>query len=404
MSFFYPMLVDSSYSFFEIASLIIVIGLGTFAQYFFGITYSTLLQADQKLYIYNVIQIIATIVNTIAACILIKLGFSIQIVKLGSSVVFSISPILLNVYVTKHYHLDKYVQPDNTALKRRGEVVAHSIANIVHDNTDVVVLTLFAGVKVVSVYSVYNLIMNGLKQLMSIFISGLESAFGDMWVKKEINKMYSSLELYEYLMYSFVSVVFSCASILIIPFVKIYTSGITDINYIVPAYAFLAVIAQAFYCIRMPYLTIVQAAGHYKETRNGALAEAFINIIVSVCLTIKIGLLGVVIGTLANAFRTIQYAVYLSKHILPRSMMRVINRLLWTIGNFYISTILCKMIIFLCGVEITQWSIWILFGVISVSICGVVTLISSYIFYRKDVVSSLQIMKRVLRKGGCQGD
>ena len=97
----YPLLIDSSYGWLEISSLVFIISIGTFAQYFFGLTYSTLLQADQRLYIYNVIQIVATILNTLIACFLMYLGMSIQIVKFGSATIYTITPIILNIYVRK---------------------------------------------------------------------------------------------------------------------------------------------------------------------------------------------------------------------------------------------------------------------------------------------------------------
>lgn len=395
----YPEIVKTSYSVLEVGSLVVIIGLGTFAQYFFGITYSTLLQADQRLYVYNIIQIVATILNTVIACVLIKIGCSIQIVKLTSSIVFTASPIVLNIYVTRQYKLDKTMPPDKTALNRRGDVVAHSIANIIHDNTDVVVLTLLTNAKVVSIYTVYNLVMNGLKQLMTIFVSGLESAFGDMWVKKETDKMYDNLSRYEFFMYSFVSIVFSCAFVLIIPFVEIYTSGVTDINYIIPIYAELAVIAQAFYCIRMPYLTVVQAAGHYKQTRNGAFTEAFINIVISILLTLRIGIMGVVIGTLAaNIFRTIQYSLYMSQKLLPRSVWEVLKRLLWTTLNFSLIILIFSATLHFTHITIDTWPSWILAGLISVVEAFVVTLLSSVILYRNDLIDAKQTIMRILHR------
>ena len=65
---------------------------------------------------------------------------------------------------------------------------------------------------------------------------------------------------------------------LLLPFVNLYTTGVTDIDYMVPSYAFLALTAEMIYCIRAPYLTIVQAVGRYKETKHGAYVEAGMNI------------------------------------------------------------------------------------------------------------------------------
>ena len=397
----FPLIIDVNFSFIEVSSLVVVIGIGIFAQYFFGFTYSTLLQADQKLYIYNLIQIFATIANTIIACIMIKLGFSIQIVKLMTSLIFTITPILLSIYVRKKYNINKNVKPDNTALSKRGDVVAHSIANIIHDNTDVTVLTLFAGVKVVSVYSVYHLILHGLNQLMSIFTSGLESLFGDMWVKKEYNNISLGLKVYELFMASFIIIVFGCTINLIIPFVSIYTKGVNDIEYVLPIYAFLALLSQILYCLRMPYLTIVQAAGKYKETKNGAFIEAFLNLSISIVLVFKVGIYGVIIGTIfANAFRTIQYYIFVSKNISPLKISDFIKRMIWMVLNLFIIYILFNYTIDLINISINTWMNWIISGIISFMISCFVLFVSSTIFYRTELNKLFIFIKRKVMKNG----
>ena len=50
LTVFYPMIVDE-FPFLYTASLIVIIASSTFAQYYFGITYSLLLTADQRQYI-----------------------------------------------------------------------------------------------------------------------------------------------------------------------------------------------------------------------------------------------------------------------------------------------------------------------------------------------------------------
>ncbi len=381
LAIMYPIIIETTYNWLEISSLVIIIGIGTFAEYFFGMTYQTLLAADQKIYIYNIIHIVSTILNTLIACILIKLGFSIQIVKLGSALVFTMTPIILNIYVSKKYKLNKKCEADNTALKKRGDVVAHSIANIIHDNTDIVVLTIFCDVKLVSVYSVYNYIGNGIKQLMTIFTSGLEAAFGDMWVKEEYDKFRKSLEFYEYFIGIFVSLIFSCAFLLILDFVKLYTKKVTDIEYVLPIYAILVLFTQIFYCLRTPYVTIVQAAGKYKETRNGAFLEAGLNLIISVILILLgFNIYGVVIGTLvANIFRTIQYSFFISKNLINRKIIYVFKNLIWIFFNI---SLICGISSLIVKININDWKGWIICGMIYVIISIIVITISSCIFYR----------------------
>lgn len=397
LTIIYPYIVRNEFSWAESASLVVIIGIGTFAEYFFGITYKTFLMANQSMYIYNVIQIFSKIANTIVSILLIKAGQSLQIVKLGSTICFAATPIALNYIVKKKYNIISNIEPDKSALKQRGDAMAHSIANCIHQYTDVFLLTLFTSPQLVSVYSVYTLILGSLKKLQNVFTSGLEGAYGDLWAKGEIKKFEENFNTFEYLIFSFVSVVFSCAAVLILPFIKIYTKGVNDTEYILPVFAGLSIIAYAVFCLRAPYLTAVQAAGKYKETRNGAFVEAGLNFTISFISVFKFGLIGVTLGTLAaNVFRTIQYAVFISQKMLPhRSIWEFIKRCVWLLANVVIIYVVLQII---PHGSILSWSKWITTGICDFVIAMTVTGIMSIVFYRKDLFRSFKVVKRMMKK------
>ncbi|MBR5429915.1 MAG: sugar isomerase, partial [Firmicutes bacterium] len=294
----YPLLVDTGYTWIEVAPLILAAGVGSFGTYFFGTTYQAFLSADQCVYISNLFLIAATIANTAISAALILMGCTVQVVMLVSSAVLFMKPFLQSLYVRKKYKLDRHCQPDELALSRRRDVMAHSIANIVHDNTDIVVLTIFCDVKVVSVYTVYNLVMHALKKIQGVFTTGTEAVFGSMWARGETDKIRTTLGYFEYAVGSFITVVFSTTLVMILPFIAHYTHRVTDVEYVLPAYAAVITIAQMCYCLRAPYLTLVQGAGRYRETKKGAYLEAIINLTVSVVLVQFIGIVGVAVGTL----------------------------------------------------------------------------------------------------------
>ena len=162
----YPLLVHKDFKYLFVFSLILVLGINTFSQYYFGITYQTLLEADQRQYVYTLVRIITTLVGTIAAATLIILGFEIRIVYLVSSVIYACNPIFLNLYVKRYYHLNLEVKADNSTVKQRWDAFAQEFAIMVNSNTDIIILTVFCDVKIVSVYTVYNMIINGVKQLL----------------------------------------------------------------------------------------------------------------------------------------------------------------------------------------------------------------------------------------------
>ncbi len=389
----YPFIINSIYSWINVASLVIIIGIGTFAEYFFGVANNAFISANQSKYVYNVILIFTKITSTVVSIILIKYGFSIQIVKLGAAVCFATGPILLNYIIVKKYKIIKKIDADNIVLEQRKDVMAHSIANIVHDNTDVFLLSLFKNVKVVSIYSIYNLVFSSLKKLSNVFTNGLEGAFGDLWARGKIESYEKNFKIFEYLNFVFVIVIFSCTTFLILPFVRLYTFGVNDVNYIIPFYAFLSVFACAFFCLRTPYLIAVQSAGKYKETRNGAIFEATINFLISIILVKPLGLIGVTIGTLfANVFRTLQYEIYVSKNLVERSNYDFVKQVIWAISCFIIIFALQK---YLFTFNIINWYMWLIKAICLFFISLVVTISLSFIFYKEKLLASFQLLKKM---------
>ena len=386
LMFIYPFISHNDLNRNDVALLIGIVSLSSIAEYFFGISNATLLSADQSSYISNGINILARIANTIAIFLLVKSGASVFIVYLVSSLVFFASPAILNVIVNRKYKLINNCKPDDGALKQRGAVAFHSVANIVHNNTDLVLLTLFTDAKLISVYTVYYLVVGKIKQLMTIFTNGMEGAFGDMWAKEEYDSFNRNFETYEYSLYTFAAIVFSCVGVLLLPFISRYTASVTDIDYIRPTFAVLITVTEGLFCIRHPYLTIVQATGNYEATKMGALMEAIVNIIVSIALIQIIGINGVIVGTLvANIMRTTQFAVFSSRYILHRSIKAVVRRLLWLIIDVVIVLLLSFLIINKLTFSM-DWVGWLMEAVVVFIIASIVTIMLSLVFYKKDFI------------------
>ncbi len=400
LSVIYPFISHNDLSRTESGVLIAIVGVGVFAEYFFSVTNETLLSAAQSVYVYYSVQSIALIVNTLFAVVLIKAGCSIFVVKLVSAFVFLVSPICLNIIVKRKYKLISDCEPDNTAIQQRGAAAFHSVANIIHENTDLVVLTLFTDAKLISVYTVYLLVVGKVRQILLMLTNGLEGAFGNMWAKGEMEAFEQNFRFFEYLIFALTSVIFSCVAILILPFIKLYTLGVNDINYIRMGFAVLTVITEAMHCIRNPYLIIVQATGNYKATKMGALYEAVINLTLSVVLVNVIGLNGVMLGTLvANTFRTIQYAFFISTNIIKGSIKRTSKRLCWFMVNSF-AIVSAQQLAFRNLPEIATWQNWILNGMVVFSIAVIVTFCTSKILFPHELKRALGIILKLIKRNG----
>ena len=124
------------------SSLVVILSISVFAEYYFGISFVILFQADQRSYIVTSLQIVVLILNTFLSVLLLNLGLGIHIIKLVSASVFLIRPTLLSIYARKQYNLQKSVPPDNEAIKQRWNGFGHHIAYCIHNYTDTVVVTI----------------------------------------------------------------------------------------------------------------------------------------------------------------------------------------------------------------------------------------------------------------------
>lgn len=393
----YPLIMKQQLDTMFTISLVLIISISTFAEYYFGMTYRLYLQAEQETYIVSGIQIITTIINTIMVVLLIKVGASIQIVKLISAFVFVFRPILQNLYVKKKYKINLNESSDNYKLEQKWDGLAQHIASVVHNNTDIAVLTFFSTMEEVSVYSIYVLIINGVKKIVESFTGGIDALFGNMIANNEKENLNKKFSIYETFYFTLITIIFICAFSLIVPFVRVYTYGIKDANYIRPLFGFFIVLAEFIHAIRLPYNSLVLSSGHFKETRKGAWVEASTNIILSIIWVFKFGLIGVAIGTvIAMLIRTIEFMIHTSKYILNRNLSYNIRRMAIIILEVVVALIVNKIL--LSKYEIFSYTTWFTYAMITGCIALIDVLIINFIVYKKDFFEILNIIKNMNKK------
>ena len=315
----YPYISGKQFSWLYSATLIAAMSISSFAQYYFGIVNRLLLTADQKGYIQYTAQTVTLILNTIACVILIRLGVSIHIVKLTTSLIFLMRPVYLAWYVRRHYDINYKIKYDEEPIKQKWNGLAQHISYVVLNNTDTIVLTVLGTFSDVSIYAAYHLVVYGVKRLFTSMINGLEAYLGNLWAKQDESRLQTTFAWTEWIIHTTVVFVFGCTGFLIIPFIQCYTKGVTDANYIQPLFAALIVAAHACHCLRLPYNIMIFAANHYKQTQHNYIIATIMNILISVACVRAWGLVGVAIGTLVSMFyQTIWMAVYNAKNLVKR--------------------------------------------------------------------------------------
>ena len=327
--FIYPHISNQNFDFGFTATLILAICISSFAQYYFGIINALLLTADQHGYVNYLLQTGTIILNTISCVVLINLDASIQMVKFATSVIFLLRPLVLKLYVARNYQVDWNIEYQGEPIRQKWNGVAQHIAAIVLDSTGYIVLTVFSSMTNVSIYAVYMLVVNGVKQMFMSMTAGLQAILGELWARNEREKLTRFFALVEWAVHSGVTVIFGSTLFLILPFVSVYTKGVTDANYQHPLFALFLVAAFASRCIRLPYNIMILAVGHYRETQSNYIVAAILNITISIISVKLLGLVGVAIGAfIALLYQIIWMIHYNSKNIIQWPVNNAVKQIM----------------------------------------------------------------------------
>lgn len=385
--FTYPFVVIQSFEYLYTAILIIVMSISSFAQYYFGIVDRLFLTADQRGYIQYTAQTTTLIVNTIVCSILMYCGYSIHIVRLTTSLIFLLRPIALRHYVNRHYSINRKMDYDVEPIAQKWNGVAQHVAAVVLDGTDTMVLTLFSSLSDVSIYSVFYLVIFGVKTLFTSLTSGIHAFMGELWAKQERKEVFRYFGWIEWLIHTGTVLIFGCTGILLIPFVRVYTNGITDINYIQPIFGILLTMAHAGHCLRLPYNIMILAGGHYKQTQNNYIIAVILNLSISI-ITVRIwGLVGVAIGTLvAMAYQTVWMAIYNSKHLLNWPLRNFIKQMLVDVLTVVIGVVTT----FRCVMHEVSYVAWFILALKVFGLWCMVVIAVNAVLYRENMKNMLK--------------
>ena len=391
----YPMFVTAKIPVYTMVLIILFNGIPGVISYYFQGKFIILLQAEGKNYINTALTSVASTIISIAKIIMMIMGCNIIAIQFCYLVINLLKIILIGIYINKNYKwVDLKVIPNYDAIGQKNAAFINQICDLIFRNTDTIILTIFCDLKVVSVYAMYTLLYSMIRTALDYVAQGFSFVMGQTYNKdkEEYIKLH---DLYETYRMALIFALYNIALIFIIPFMKLYTSGITDVNYLDYKVAILFTIFYLMTGARACCADLINYAQHFKKTQNRCIAEAIINITVSV-ITVKLwGIYGVLIGTIvALLYRMNDMFIYANVRILKRSPWPSYKRFIVNSLVFVFIAIVVKYIPW----RLTSYGLIIgCAGIASVIICGIYYIIASIVDYKSFKVLK-QCMKSMKKK------
>ena len=302
IAIFYPLLVSVNLPMWQVVGVICFSGLGNAINFLLQQNYVALLAAEGRGYVTTNLNLIVNVVVSLTKAFLLINGYNIVYVMGAQFFITLFRIVLMRFYIEKQYKwLNTKSTPDFLALGKQKYVLVQQLSYFVYTNTDIVILTFCGNLTIVSIYTLYNMIIGVVEGIVSAFTSSLVFALGQLYNEdfKKFKKIFLIFDsFYMTLVFTLFAVVYLCIS----PFLSIYTRGITDANYIDSTLALLFVVLKMVTTLRSQSQNTINFAGHFKETQKSSIIEAVMNIVISIIGGYYLGIYGVVLGSIVSSF------------------------------------------------------------------------------------------------------
>lgn len=377
----------------ELSFLVLVLCLSGIINFFVLAKYRTVLTADQCGYWVSMASAAQLLVNLAIIYITIKLDCSVIVVRGSAICSFFVTTVILSIVVHRKYKgINYYALPNMKALDKRKDAMTIQLLGIVTTGAPIIILTAMSNFKELSVYAVYGMIVGSLTTCLTVFTSGLSASFGNIYASESDEKLRKIVSEFMTGFYFVLTIIYTIAVITIVPFVDVYTKGITDVNYHVPIFGFLIVIKGVIEHLYSPHGMFVQSFGKFKELRLCFLFQAIIAVVATILLTTKWGINGAMVAMIITHLYTVVYYLIITKKKIVRiSMIHNLKLMVTVLSIFCLSYLISRLHSFM----IETYPQWILYAF---SVGVMIITVTTISFFAVDKANMRLLYQRILRK------
>lgn len=267
----------------------------------------SLLIADQKQYYVNIyqaaVQVIVAILQIIFLIIFENYWCFIILMLLGTVIEnFSIARKADKEYPYLNEQAGNLnVDIKQQIVKNTKAMICHKIGGMVVFSSSNLVLSKFAGLAAVGLYSNYYMVIAALNNFAGKFFEAITASVGNLMVLEESSKKVKAFKFTEFITALQAAICFCGLYVLFNPFVELWVGREYLFDEVV-----VTAMAFSFYLtyMRKAVLMFRDAAGLYWNDRYKPLAESIINLTASIYLTIHYGVIGVMLGGIISTMLT----------------------------------------------------------------------------------------------------
>ena len=307
-----PVVIKTEVSGIVVSVYVIFGGAISLVSLYFTSLWIVFLNALGKSYITNIISLINKAL-LYAVIIVLSLGsVNIAIIQIGCFIVSLIPLVFYTIYMKKNYSWIDYGSVDaGEKLPDRNAYVVSEVSWTVFSSTDMIILSVLVSTKMASVYATYSMVFVALETLLNAVYYSIKYLLGYTYHDKreEYAKVH---DIFNSIFVGSSVVLLSVCYWLILPFVRMYTEGVTDMDYVMVWLPLGFSLVKLLSRSRMVAGNLTGIAGYAKQVSYISFIEAMINIILSIVLAGRYGIYGVLYATVIALLIKALYVNYLA--------------------------------------------------------------------------------------------
>jgi O-antigen/teichoic acid export membrane protein len=307
----YSIIIKSSFDFRVIFIVFTLSILSTTVNLMFATKYRIILQVDNREYILNIISIFMS---------LIFMGAIIFTTKYYPNIIYVRSLVFT---VKRKYHFINFsVEPDFSFKSDSRNVLYQNITSAFYNSFPILFISISAGTLFTSLYAVYNNVFVIIKSAIYAIANAPRMTLGQLVAKNDITKTNNYFDKYEFITINIMLVIILPTIFLIMPFISLYTEGLTDMNYVNYEIALIFIITLVFEIIHIPSGNLINMSGNFRVAKRFQIISTIFLTISIVVLNYYMGMIGVMLSVLFTALLlsileiSFIYKIYFNKRIL----------------------------------------------------------------------------------------
>ena len=397
VAFFYPFFITSDIPYWDICLMFIIMSFSTSFGVAYTRKYAVMYSVSQHEYISQLISISLSIISSIVIYILAVSHAHYLWVRTVYMLSAVLTGIIISVIIRRKFSFLNYHEtPKFEAIKGTKDVVVQKLTSIIRTSAPAIFISVFDTTVAASIYAVNMYGYNFVRSIMQNVLTATQSGIGQVVAEKNETGVNEVFRSFEYALVTILLWLMTSAIAVTIPFVHIYTHGVTGVNYINYFLWLVLPLNYAIQVLHLPSGVIINMYGRFKEDKRFQITTMIVMLASMAVAGALWGLNGIVLGaTIGSATLAVQEIHYARKVLLHTGYFELVRPILIDM------LVLVPLIIVEVHFIPAHLSIpgFLFAGVIVIVLHGLVLFVINWLFERDGLNGLIIRFVAVLKKG-----